>query len=76
MHNEFFAENLFRIIEFLPNKTRNKQMEGETKILYLLVVSLFTGFASNGGELSGWKGLMQNVWGVSSKICRALSKIL
>ena len=35
-------------------------------MLYLLMIYLFSDFASDRGELSGWKGFMQKGWGVSS----------
>ena len=55
------------IFDILPDDDKTKQIQGEGKILYLIMVSLFSGFQSNGGELSGWKSFMMNAWGVSSK---------
>lgn len=48
------------IFDILPDNDKAKQIQGEGKILYVIMVSLFSGFQSNGGELSGWKSFMMN----------------
>ena len=43
------------------------QIQGKAKVLYLVMSSMFIGFESKGGRLSGWKSYLMYAWAVSSK---------
>ena len=55
------------MFEIVPDTDESKQLQGNTRLLYLVMISLFSGFPANGGELSGWKSLLMHAWEVSSK---------
>ena len=58
------------IFDKLPDEIYNskkKQIDGNTKLLYLTMVLLFARMESNGGKLSGWEGIILRAFDVSTK---------
>ena len=58
---------IFEILPISLCDKKSKQIQGNSKVLYLVMTSLFVGHESKGGELSGWKAYLMRAWAVSSK---------